>query len=868
MADTSPPLGDPRPLLAFGAPHKGRIPPPDRRPWFRRVKSPGPGRQGPRLAPQFRTLQDALSSGRAQLAEMTTAPDSELVAVFDLAGTVDQFVRACARMEGLEFLVELEEDRVAPDDLFFYEDGGVVSDDNVPQSLYMVMSNAQAVNQLVRLFEIWQQNPSVRFERGLNPLKQVFALLRSVRRWGPEDRIRETGLLEQWKQDFAVTGPMDSARVEIEFWFRSKVDQQLAAQASVEQLITRAGGRTLRSSIIPEIEFHGLLADIPYSQVQAVLAQGPGAIALLTTESVMFVSPARPMTIPIFQPTEYALTTLGTELPTGSPRVALLDGVPLSNHVALQGRLIIDDPDDRAAKYTTGQRSHGTAMASLIVHGDLSTPGIPMTGPLYVRPILEPHVWATNQEIVPPDELLVDLVNRAFRRMFDGDDGHPPSAPSVRVVNLSIGDPGHVFVRRMSPLAKLIDWLSHRYNVVVIVSAGNHKAYPSIPRAAIADPEIYRSAAARWHHSQARHHRLLSPAEGVNVITVGAQHADDAQVTFPDSVIDIFLPEGPAGYSANGFGFRRSVKPEILMPGGREIFLRPPDGDEDVVLERARTEAAGPGIRVAAPSGAGSVDGTLYTFGSSNSTALATRTIDQIFEALEHLDSDGGEFDFPDAQYHPVLAKTLLVHAARWGDMGKALGQSLGLEPRRMRSDLTQLLGYGPVHPERVTTADRVRAVLIGASSIGRDERETFYFPLPPVLSATTEWRRLTVTLGWLSPINTRSQKHRVARLIVSPPRSELGVDPIEADHHAVIRGTLQHQILEGSAAVAFIDGDSLAFSVDCRVDAGTLQTPVRYAIAVSLEVSAAVQVDLHAQVRQVLRAQVQQRLRDRVITR
>ena len=65
--------------------------------------------------------------------------------------------------------------------------------DAVPQSLYMVMSNAEAVSSLVRLFELWQQDPSITFDTGLNPLKQVFDLLRAVRRWGPEIGFEKRG---------------------------------------------------------------------------------------------------------------------------------------------------------------------------------------------------------------------------------------------------------------------------------------------------------------------------------------------------------------------------------------------------------------------------------------------------------------------------------------------------------------------------------------------------------------------------------------------------------------------------------------------------------------------------------------------------
>jgi hypothetical protein len=450
--------------------------------------------------------------------------------------------------------------------------------------------------------------------------------------------------------------------------------------------------------------------------------------------------------------------------------------------------------------------------------------------------------------------------------MFEGDGHQPAAAPSVRVVNLSIGDPARMFIRRLSPLAKLLDWLAHKYNIVV--SAGNHTASPAVPAAAIGDSAQLHEAAARSYHAGLRNRRLLSPAEAVNVLTVGAQHADSVEGVIPDTVIDAFESNGPAGYSATGFGFRRSVKPDVLLPGGRELFLRPVPGPGASTLQSARVEAAGPGIRVAAPGLAGEVDGSVYTCGSSNAAALATRTIDQIYEVLNGLGAETGEFEFPDPQYHPVLAKALLVHAARWGDVGATLRDQLGLSAQRRRRDLTQMLGYGPVDLTRVTSAERVRPVLLGAGSIKKDKRQTFRFPLPVGLSTTAEWRRLTVTLAWISQVNTRSQKHRMARLAVDVPRSALAVEPVEADHQAVLKGTVQHLVLEGQAVVGFVSGSAMEISVDCRVDAGTLSAPIRYGLVASLEVALAVQVDLHAQVRQGIREQVQERVRQQVPVR
>jgi hypothetical protein len=863
MADPSASVTEPRPLLAFGAAQVSPIPPASaNRPFPPQPNRPAPARQGQRLTPQFAALRDALAAGRVDVTGHTREPDPELVVVFDLVGTVEDFARAVSQVQGLEFLAEIEDEDLEPDEDFHFVRDGQPTDDLVSETLYMVMSNAQAVTELISLFERWQADPTEQFARGLNPLRSVFAQLRSVRRWGPQDRIRETGLLDAWREDVAVAGSSGSTRVEIELWFRDDEARRTAAQAQVAQLIDDVGGRVIATAVVQTVDYHGMLADLPYSQVDAVVANGPEAIALLTTESIMFVSPARPMMIPALEIADDQILSAVPAPPTNLPRVGLLDGVPLANHAALAGRLIIDDPDELAARYTSSQQHHGTAMASLISHGDLNVPRRPLSTLIYVRPILEPHPFDGAAETVVRDELLVDLIHRSFHRMFEGDGAAPPTGPSVRIINLSIGYPARVFVRRMSPLAKLLDWLAHRYNVVILVSAGNHPITATIPASALEDIDALQQALTSSAYERARQRRLFSPAEAVNVLTIGAIHADAMPGPIPDTVLDGLEPGMPALYNAVGFGYRRSVKPEILLPGGRSLYQRPPTGDADqVTLAAARTAARGPGLRVAAPGGAGAPNATAHSYGTSNATALATRAASHIFDVLENLAAAPEEFPFPDAQYHPVLAKVLLVHAASWGALRERLSDLLGLESASARRDLTQLLGYGAVDPARVAAASRTRVVLLGAGSITGDQRHRFTFPLPQSLASATDWRRLTITLGWLSPVNTRTRRHRMARLSFQPPQDELGVTRTDADYNAVRKGTVQHEVLEGRAAVAFTANQSLAIDVDCRIDGGRIDFPVRYGLAVSLELATTVRADIHAEIRQALRVQVRDRL-------
>ena len=99
--------------------------------------------------------------------------------------------------------------------------------------------------------------------------------------------------------------------------------------------------------------------------------------------------------------------------------MVLLDGMPLEHHDLLEGRLRIDDEDDFARRYQPGQQQHGTAMASLITHGDLGAAGEPIARPVDVRPILMPYegLNKTVYEKTPDDRLLVDVIHRAVRRI-------------------------------------------------------------------------------------------------------------------------------------------------------------------------------------------------------------------------------------------------------------------------------------------------------------------------------------------------------------------------------------------------------------------------------------------------------------------
>ena len=94
-----------------------------------------------------------------------------------------------------------------------------------------------------------------------------------------------------------------------------------------------------------------------------------------------------------------------------------------------------NDPDDWGADYQTNEQQHGTAMASLILHGELDSPSEPLSCSLYVRPILKPErsSFGGSQERMPTtDGLVVDLMYRALRRMFEEKEQETPRPRPLR----------------------------------------------------------------------------------------------------------------------------------------------------------------------------------------------------------------------------------------------------------------------------------------------------------------------------------------------------------------------------------------------------------------------------------------------------
>jgi hypothetical protein len=863
-----------RPLLALPRPSKEQ--PRTRPPPRESVPGISAGRQAQRLGPKFERLSRTLPDP-AQLAELRQDPTAivpERALVFEIAGNLTDFYRAVRGVPGFEFLGEAEDEIAADDDFVVTDKGTAKPDKKVPVRFYFTLPDATALNELVSLWNRFQRSEPLGLGRA--EWKKVFEHLTDIRPWGPQDRLTEEAL-DDWRERLADAADQP-VQFEIELWFRDNPERRAIAERSFAAELTRLGGRLLSRAEIGEIRYHAALVEVQAPLISDLLAHPEAGLA--TFDDIMVLRPQSLVGVPIEETTQEA-DAGGPEpaaVPEGEPIAALFDGLPMAQHARLAGRLTIDDPDDLAAQYSVAlDQIHGTAMASLILHGDLNspTPLPPYAQRLYVRPVMvpAPNPFGVRYERMPPGQLGIDLMWRAFRRMLEGDGGEPPSAPTVRVVNLSLGDAKRRFAGVMSPWARLVDHFAWSHGLVIFVSAGNVTDPVPMNNSATwaeienADAEERRAVVMRAILQYRADRRLLSPSEAINAVTVGASHGDHvAPNGNPAMAVDPYdLPSLPNPSSALGLGFRRSVKPDFLMPGGREL-IRSNSTHAPIDIRPVSQPGRFSGVKVASPGTAGQHDRTTNMIGTSVATALATHSALRVLAALEELPEDPG-YPTIDPAFLGVILKAVLAHGARWESSCVTTLQGLvnsggKLHWEHEREELARFLGYGSVEIDRVLDCTERRATLLGWGRIRAGEVDRYQVPLPPGLNGIHGFRAVSATLGWLTPVNLSHRMYRMAKLDVAPGADKLfslgvGGSKEQPPPNANARGTLLHRRWEGTKAAPFVDNGNLVVDVGCTSPTGLLDDAIPYGMAISLEVGPDVNVAVYDEVLVQLRQAV-----------
>ena len=849
----------------MGTRRPGNGPPPP-------LKGPGHSVQAQRNNDKFQEIEALLDAASDDTLSLSTSSDSitpEGALVFQTGARIDRFAKVAAEA-GFEVLSEYEISDFDDEEGLFDTSNG----SSVNATLYTTMPSEAALREMLRLWRLYKRGENA--QRGFGTWWRMFDMLVDLRRWGPQDRLTENAKAEIL-QRLSEYDDDQEALIELEIWPTNNTEKRARWRRDAIERVRGLDGQIVDQSTIEGDNFvyEALLASLSAGHVRRLIEAPEEIGGLATLEGLQFVLP---QTIgqsgPVDDDSEDTPSSEESTTPFDSElleRCVLFDGVPVAGHPALDGGVNIEDVHGLVDGSLVAHRHHATAMASLILRGDLEADGEPLADSRLISiPVL---IDGAQDTASPPNRLFVDVIHTALVAAFSGPDA---LAPDAFVVNFSIGIRNMRFAGRVSALARLLDWWSWKEGVLFIVSAGNistNLIVKNTTATAFEDAEASdrRATVRKAIADQLPERALLAPAEALNVLTVGALSEDHAQATVhkASGIFDINDDcPSPQISSARGPGPSKAIKPEVLASGGvMEIRAHP--NAPDVALKAVPGQRTG--LVAAAPSG-----GTLRSRGTSNATALTTRAI---LQSAASLVEAGGPYEGQELPRKDLslLTRALAVNAAYWtpesDDYYKESLERLGSRKYHAAKQSTaQHLGFGALDPLRMLQSPVFGATLIGLADIKKDNARTFDVCLPPSLSGEKLPRSLRVTLAWFSPVSLGKSTYRLAKLRAIAAESTSAVEDngwvldLKTDglqENMVNRGTIWSRRLVHNAQKTPVYGVTTTIPVRVQCQEATTHSlspddTIRFAIAVSLEVEAETQFDVFNEIKDAVTVRLQ----------
>ena len=287
-----------------------------------------------RLQPAFNVLKDAFEKKRIQIQNAPVGMNPEYALVFEVVGSVDSFYTAVKNSEGLEWLFDKESFDIEPDEDFYYDKDKTK---NLSGKVYCVMSNQEAMEQMLSCWRRFNDGESDVFARGYAGLRDIFVNIKQIRTWTAEDRIQETQILEYWRDSLELDGNV-AVPFEVELFYRNDQEKRTLAEKTVILEVERLGGRILSKCHISEIAYHALLVELPRNRIEE-LVENYDQVQLVHIDDVMFLRPICQSAFNVYADTSVIEDSI-EEIPVdeSEPIIGVFDGMPIQNHPLLKNR--------------------------------------------------------------------------------------------------------------------------------------------------------------------------------------------------------------------------------------------------------------------------------------------------------------------------------------------------------------------------------------------------------------------------------------------------------------------------------------------------------------------------------------------------
>jgi len=570
--------------------------------------------------------------------------------------------------------------------------GLVVLGHDENDSVVLFSSDAELTEFRARLAAYEKGTP----EGKKNP--QYASLMAAIEDFGPltpEDRIGSALKADGFETPEAFA--LDTFfRLDVELW---ETGTQLERATQVEQLLT-------------EIREHGGDVTDRYIGLSftALRVSGTGATFrwLLTLPTVRMIEAPPEIDEDVEQLLDTTVFELGAIAAPAAdaPGIAILDSGINEAHPILAA-LVVEKMSFPGTLGNNDQRGHGTKVSGVAAYGDLRD--------CIERKDFSPRIHLFSGKVVNDqgnfdDEKLVPSQMDAAIRYFH--------ARGCRIFNLSLGDRNAVYAGgKVGLWTSVLDELARELDILIVVATGNYHHTPPPGQA----EEHLNAYPGYLLEPQSR---LLEPAVGANVLTVGAiAHA----AVVPDhgagmvSVRPIAQVGEPAPFTRSGPGIHDAIKPELCDDGGNVLF----DGVVQGLSRYSESEVFTTHPRYLE---------RLFTTakGTSYAAPLVAHKAAIVLQV------------FPAASAN--LLRALLANSARPPDPAVDRLQRLG------DASVRNLCGYGIANATVASTSDTNRAVLYADDTIALDRFYVYEVPIPREFSETKGSRSIHVTLAFDPP--------------------------------------------------------------------------------------------------------------------
>jgi hypothetical protein len=261
----------------------------------------------------------------------------------------------------------------------------------------------------------------------------------------------------------------------------------------------------------------------------------------------------------------------------GDPLACVIDSGVVAGHPYLVNWVIEEIDLDSGEDTPVDRNGHGTAVAGLVVYGDVAAciatgiwhPRVQICSAKILRNDPDPFDPDRPSAVFPPENRIEHVVERAIRAFHE--------QRHCRVFNLSVGDDSNVYAgQRQFPLAEKLDELARELDIVIVVAAGN-RPKPPIPDNCNTRQQLQEAVR---NGTLSPEQRVCSPATAALAVTVGSiarsdslqMHQNREGAAVPDAV-PASPHDAPSPFTRTGPGYnvklnRALIKPEFVGYGG------------------------------------------------------------------------------------------------------------------------------------------------------------------------------------------------------------------------------------------------------------------------------------------------------------